>query len=484
MVASIVERIFENARAFPDKVALIDGTEQITYNQLCGKIITAKSFLETKGLQATQRIVISASKEVGAIYGYFASHLLGAIPVPLDPQTQVDRLQLITSLSGSKAVIWKGQGEGNISLEDLAGGEVASLAGCRAFPQADDTSDILFTSGTTGQPKGVVLTHANHLSAAQNINQFIGNSEDDVELLALPLSHSFGLGRLRCMLSLGGTLVLVNGFSRVKRIFKAIEKHGVTGMGLVPAAWNVLYRISKDYIRRYADQLRYIEIGSSPMELGAKHALMGFLPKTRICMHYGLTEASRAAFIEFHTQKNLLDTIGQASPNVTITIRDEAGTVLESGCEGEICVDGGMVMQSYWEDPNLTVESFWGRTFRTGDRGAMDANGFIRLIGREKEMINVGGRKVIPIEIEEKIKNIKGIADCACIGVPDTISGEAIKAFIVAEDAPIAEEDILHILRPQMETYKIPQSFEWIDRIPYMFSGKVQRSALEDLSSD
>jgi long-chain acyl-CoA synthetase len=197
-----------------------------------------------------------------------------------------------------------------------------------------------------------------------------------------------------------------------------------------------------------------------------------------------LTEASRAAFIEFHTQKNFLDTIGQASPNVTITIRDEAGTVLESGCEGEICVDGGMVMQSYWEDPNLTVESFWGRTFRTGDRGAMDANGFIRLIGREKEMINVGGRKVIPIEIEEKIKNIKGIADCACIGVPDTISGEAIKAFIVAEDAPIAEEDILHILRPQMETYKIPQSFEWIDRIPYMFSGKVQRSALEDLSSD
>ena len=479
MVSSVVESIFLNAREHPEKIAIIDGTSAVSYGDFCSKILAAKSLLEAKRIGNLDRVILLAAKEPNAIYLYFAAHLVGAIPIPLDPATAPKHLAVIERLSKAKVIFSRG----GIDLDTLIQEHSSSLAHdwrrFSDFPDRNSLSDILFTSGTTGTPKGVMLSHTNHLAAARNINEFIGNDKVDVELLALPLSHSFGLGRLRCVLVLGGTLVLVDGFARPKRIFEAIEKHAVSGLGLVPAAWSVLYGISKDYIGRYADRLKYIEIGSSPMELWEKRKLIDFLPKTRICMHYGLTEASRAAFIEFHSQKQFLDTIGQASPNVEITIRDAKGNKCSVGREGEICIQGDIVGQGYWQDEERTKHAFWGEVFRTGDRGVMNESGFIFLKGRAGEMINVGGRKVSPIEIEEVLRRVRGIKDCACIGVPDAISGEAITAFVVADEKPVPIHNVISYLRLQIEPYKIPQSFKWIDDIPKTTSGKIKRFSLK-----
>ena len=334
----------------------------------------------------------------------------------------------------------------------------------------DEPADILFTTGTTGAPKGVVLTHTNLAAAARNINEFIGNDEMDVELLALPVSHSFGLGRLRCVLSRGGKIILLGTFARLKTFFGLMEAHRVTGFGMVPASWQYIKGMSGDSIKDFAEQLNYIEIGSSFMPIEEKELLMEWLPKTRICMHYGLTEASRSAFMEFHAYKDNLLSIGRPAPHADIRIID-----------GEICVKGEHVCQSYWhESAERIAQDFHGDYFRTGDSGWMDENGDIYIKGRIKEMINVGGEKVSPMEVEDVLNAIPQIRESACCAMHDAVMGEVVEAFIV-ENEPISDAQVMEIIRPQLENYKWPRKIVRVAEIPKTSSGKIQRLQLKEL---
>lgn len=348
-------------------------------------------------------------------------------------------------------------------------------------PEQSQVADILFTTGTTGAPKGVALSYNNLSAAASNINAYIGNTSSDVELLALPVSHSFGLGRLRCSLSKGATVVMLGTFANVKKFFKEMARCQVTMFAMVPASWGFIKKMSGKYIGKFADQLKFIEIGSSFMPVEDKELLMSLLPKTRICMHYGSTEASRSAFMEFHTYKDNLLSIGKASPNVEIKIFTSQGTPAALGEEGEVCVKGEHVTCSYWnETPERFASDFYDGYFRTGDCGTMDAEGNIYLKSRIKEMINVGGKKVSPMEVEDILNTIPGIKESACIGIPDPgiVLGEVVKAFIVADDN-LSDEEIMQQLRPQLEVYKLPVEIERINAIPKTGSGKIQRLSLK-----
>ncbi len=228
----------------------------------------------------------------------------------------------------------------------------------------------------------------------------------------------------------------------------------------------------------FKNQLHYVEIGSAPMPIEEKHALMEALPNTRICMHYGLTEASRSAFMEFHEYKEHLSTIGKQSPNMNITIRDENGAEVPDGTEGEICVSGDAVTKGYLSLPK--EESFWNdNSFRTGDWGIKDKDGYITLKSRKKELINVGGKKVSPIEVEEVLLRFPFVKDCACIAVPDEVLGEAVKAFIVTDEPEkVQYEELEKLIGNSLEGYKHPIAYEIIDAIPKTSSGKVQRLKL------
>ena len=301
-------------------------------------------------------------------------------------------------------------------------------------------------------------------------------------MLALPVSHSFGLGRLRCSLAKGSTVVLLGTFANVKKFFAEMKRCNVTMFAMVPASWGFIKKMSGKYIGKFADQLRFIEIGSSFMPVEEKRMLMELLPNTRICMHYGSTEASRSAFMEFHSCKNNLLTAGKASPNCEIKIFSPEGEVLPLGAEGEVCVKGEHVMRSYWnENPECFASYFYDGYFRTGDCATMDTEGNIYLKSRLKEIINVGGKKVAPMEVEDILNAIPGIQESACIGIsdPDGVLGELVKAFIVTEGF-ITDAEILEQLRPKLEVYKLPVVFERIEAIPRTSSGKIQRLSLKE----
>ena len=481
---TIEEQIFQNAVNQPDRIALITPAEQVTYVQLWERCLLAATNVKRKfGLKQGDRIILSASANIDFIYAYFGIHIAGGVCVPIDPDTNETRFDLIkqsTKPVCTMGTLHKVEGTETVSFSEV-------LTPCDEIdsykqPAQEQIADVLFTTGTTGAPKGVALNHRNLAAAALNINTFIKNTADDVELLALPVSHSFGLGRVRCVLSKGGSLVLLGTFASMKKFFGQMEQYHCTGFGMVPAGWGYIKKMSGRKIGQLADQLHYIEIGSSFMSIEDKELLCELLPNTRICMHYGLTEASRSAFMEFHSEHDKLNTAGKASPNVEVKVFDATGNEQPVGAEGEVCVKGEHVTCSYWnETPERFAKDFYNGYFRTGDAGFLDEEGYIHLKSRIKEMINVGGKKVSPMEVEDILNTIPGIEDSTCVGMPDPegVLGELVKAFIVCKDDCLTDAAILEALKPKLEVYKLPAVIERISEIPKTASGKVQRLKLK-----
>ena len=348
---SIEENIWANARTFPDKVALKSGKNVVTYKKLCDSICAAKTFFcNAEFYEKGGTIIIAAGKQLGFVFAYFGAHLANLKVVPIDVETNQQRFNYIEKAVSPICVIGFDKQEAQCSKLSLKTFDTLVSEESDVFydfPVLDNTADILFTTGTTGEPKGVPLTFRNEAAAARNINEYIGNKSDDIELLALPISHSFGLGRLRCCLSIGATLILQGSFVNVKRIFRIIEEDNVTGFTMVPASWKFLQKMSGNQLSEYTGQIRYIEMGSAHFSEEDKRELANLFPDTRVTMHYGLTEASRSAFMEFHEDDSKLSSVGKPSPHTDIKIFDESGKELPANLEGELCVKGEHVTRGY-----------------------------------------------------------------------------------------------------------------------------------------
>ena len=478
----ILSAIQRHAAETPQAVALISAAkERVTYAALYEKIVQAAAFLQSHGLRKGDRIALSARTELDFIYVYFAAHLLDVVDVVVDANANPKKLAYILDLTKPR-LAFGFETEVCVSLkyDQIDYGRPLQAVDEQSM-SAGDTADIVFTTGTTGLPKGVMLSHFNIFSSADNINGFIGNTEHEVEVLGLPLCHSFGLGRLRCTLIKGATMVLVGSFANLKLFFNAMDEFHATGFGMVPAVWAYIRKFSGTRISKFAGQLKYIEIGSAAMPTDSKKELCELFPNTRICMHYGLTEASRSAFMEFHENMDRLNTIGKpVSSKVDIRIFDENGRILPDGEQGEICVKGNMVTKSYYR-PEENANAFFGDYFRTGDVGYRDTDGNFYLAGRRKELINVGGKKVSPQEVEDAVCSL-GVEDCICVGMedPNGILGEVPKVYIVKNGTDMPFDEIRRKLVPLLEDYKIPAAFDWIDEIPKTSSGKKQRLSLRN----
>lgn len=483
MIKSIEEQIFIQASLNPEKVALIDAINDFTlsYYELTEHIARGVEWIKSQHIPKGSRIILAASKNPGFVIAYFAVHISGLIAVPLDPETNEERLRRICKSASPILVIGDLRNAlliNNlqiISFDELLNAQPAASI---SFPILSDTADILFTTGTTGLPKGVALSFLNEASAARNINQQIGNSEEDVELLALPASHSFGLGRIRCMLSIGATIVLLGSFASMKKFFGALDKYPVTGFGMVPASWAYISKMSGERISKFANQLKYIEIGSAAMPIEEKHHLKRLLPDTNIWMHYGLTEASRSAFLSFDDKEHL-STAGKSAPNVEIAIFSAEGVKLSAGQEGELCVQGDHVCSKYWNLPEEDFKKdFFGKWFRTGDIGSLSDDGYLSLVGRSKEIINVGGKKVNPQEVEDILISYPGVKDCACVGMPDPVLGEVVRGCIVSNEK-LDLDALKTFTASRVENYKVPIKFDFVEKIPRTSSGKIQRLKLK-----
>lgn len=481
-VASIEELVCQHAGKEPAHPAIMSRGFALTYGQLWRCATLAARWLGER-LTPGQRVAIPAGDDPWFAACYLGTHLAGAVAVPLDPR--LPRQAAATILAAA---------EPDFLLDDAALGQLHEAlhqeaaqtgqprCGDVRMPAQHDVADILFTSGSTGKPKGVVLTHSNIAAAAHNINAFIGNGATDREVVTVPLNHSFGLGRLRCNLAARGTLILVPGLTFPALVYKALEEHRATGLACVPAGLAVLLKPGGELLAATGRHLRYIELGSAPMADATKHALMQLLPHTRICMHYGLTEASRSAFIEFHADAARLASVGRPAPNVEIQVCSDDGVALEAGTTGRIRVRGGTVMREYWRDPARTRQVLdcdgW---LDTGDVGCLDGDGYLFLSGRRDDLINVGGKKVYPPLVEDAAAHHADVLECACVGAPDPdgVLGEVPVLYIVPrEDPPPGVDTLRELMALHLEPHAVPRLIRFVNEIPRTASGKPMRAAL------
>ena len=513
-MTTVLDQIIINSKKFPNKIALTDGKNSISYSEFFKDIVAYSETLKSFGLKKNSVVILSAIKSIDFVVTYFACQLVGITSVPLAVDVNEQYFKNVVSQTCPNLIIsviyakeleiyrdYKSISEVKSTLSNSTYLTDYYYLHNQALENKACVSEIIFTSGTTGIPKGVVLTQENVSASAYNINEFINNTSDDVEIIALPFSHSFGLGRLRCCLSNAQTVVLVNGFFNLKKFYRLANEFSVSGIAFVPASYAVLKKLGGDQFFSLSNQLKYIEIGSSSMPRSDKLELLNNFPNTRICMHYGCTEASRSTFLEFHDIDHL-DTIGKNSPNtdVKVFVNTSRTNALSDYHEanvnevGELCVSSMSVTNGYLHSIYSKIQGnnkyYHGNFFRTGDLGYKTNDGYFVLKGRSNDLINVGGEKVYPTEVENVILKYPGniIVDCACVGVedPDFLLGNVVKAFVVVSSVKDIEkeknqffENLKQFLSKQLENFKVPRVYEIIDSLPKTQSGKIKRNLLK-----
>ena len=342
--------------------------------------------------------------------------------------------------------------------------------------QFNETSSIIFTSGTTSKPKGVKLSHKNVLTATNNIAKMIGLQSGDIEINSLSLSHSFGLGCLHAIFLQGATSIIFKNTINLKEILKKGLSENATGFVGVPTTF---YKILDSFDELFSSifSIRYLLTNTAPMKKESILEIMRLFPKANFYTYYGLTEASRSTFLLFNKNKNKINSVGKPAPGIEIKILDDNGKNLSTNQIGEITIKGDNVITNYWNNSKADNSINYG-WLKTGDVGYLDSDGFLYLKSRKDDMLNVGGEKFTPEEVELVIKEIPEILDVGVIGIPNEHFGQVPIAFIVTNNK-ISSAYIIKQCNEKLERYKIPQKIIFLDNIPKTDSGKIQRNILK-----
>jgi acyl-CoA synthetase (AMP-forming)/AMP-acid ligase II len=346
---------------------------------------------------------------------------------------------------------------------------------------AEDPSDILFTSGTTGVPKGVVMTHGRTLCVATDWVQMTGLCPADRYLMVNPYFHMFGLkaGILACIAS--GATMLPEAVFDVDRVVGRVERERVTVLPGSPT----LYQAILDHPGRGRcdlSSLRVAVTGAADIPVELIRRMDRELPFSTIITGYGLTEAGTAvATGPGDDVETIATTVGRPRPGFEIRIADESGADVAAGEPGEVVVRGGSVMLGYLDDPEATQHALSADGWlRTGDIGTLDRAGYLRIVGRAKDMFIVGGFNAYPAEIENALLRHPQIAQAAVIGVADDRLGEVAMAYVVTGSADLTGRDVIAWCRDQMANYKVPRAVEIVDQLPVNATGKVRKDVLRE----
>jgi len=356
-----------------------------------------------------------------------------------------------------------------------------------------DMTAILYTSGSTGNPKGVVLSHRNMVAGARSVASYLGNTPADRILAVLPLSFDAGLSQLTTAFSVGASAVLMD-YLLPRDVIRAVARYRVTGLGAVPPLWNQL--VGLEWPAEPVASLRYITNTGGAMPVPTTRALQKTLPNTQIFLMYGLTEAFRSTYLPPDQVNTRPESMGKAIPNAEILVVNEQGEQCKPGEPGELVHRGALVSLGYWNDPEKTAERFKPSPSRppeipitelavwSGDQVMKDEEGYLYFISRKDEMIKTSGYRVSPTEVEEVIYGSGLVAGAAALGLPHATLGQAIALVAShhegAGDGEKLRELLLAHCRRELPNFMVPLAVIVRDSLPHNANGKIDRRALAD----
>src|SRR5688572_10293853 len=489
------------ARRLGDKVALVCGRERITYRELDERSNALAHALIEVGVGRGDRVIVFGDNTAETVVSFWAVLKAGAVISIVNPLTKTDKLRYLIDDCRPAALIsdahlYKVWAEPSRSrhlkrvivsgrLEDEPAGRVPRLMrwddalaqGDRTCPPARrsidiDLAAIVYTSGSTGDPKGVMLTHRNMLAASTSITTYLEVQEDEVILGVLPLAFDYGLYQMIMAFRQGARLVLERSFTFPAQVLKVMVEEGVTGFPGVPALFAILAEMKslEDY-----DLTRIRYVTNTAAALPHKHilALKTLFPGARIFSMYGLTECKRCTYLPPEDLDRKPNSVGIAIPNTELWLVDPEGKRLGADQVGELVIRGATVMRGYWEKPEETAKKLrpgplpGEMVLYTGDFCRLDEDGYLYFVGRMDDIIKSRGEKVAPKEVENALMNIRGVKEAAVIGVADEILGQAVKAFVVLEAGVVmSEKDVQRACQSRLENFMVPKIVTFVSDLP------------------
>lgn len=500
-LTSMVDR---TTRLFADRPAIRDPEGSFTWAAFGDRVARAAGVLRALGVRRGERYGVVARNGFRTAELMHAGYWLGAVPVPVNFRLAPPEVAAILADAGCRVVAAEDRfaallaaGPRDVLLRIDPGGAAAPgpryeplLASAAPAPRAEDVDPredalLVYTGGTTGRPKGVRLTHANVLTNALQIAVFARPRPDDVFLHVAPMFHSADL--LGNPFSLVGAAHLYLPRFGGRTVLGAIEAFGVTCAMLTPTMIVVLLQ-EPDFARYDLSSLRQVIYGSSPMAPEwIRKAVAGF-PQVEFIQAYGLTETApllTALGMDDHRRAlageapELLAGAGQPLVGVELGVVDGAGATLPPGEVGEIVARAPNVAAGYWNRPEATAEAFKGGWFHTGDVGRLDERGQLFVLDRKKDMIITGGENVYSLEVEAALHQHPGVHECAVVGVPDEVYGEALLGVVVPRPgASLCGEELIEHCRGRIGGYKIPRRYVFLDALPRSAINKVLKNEL------
>lgn len=488
---TIVQTVLDHGQETPDKLALALKAQQVTYGQLSRHIVTVAGRLQKEyGIQKGDLVMISAVSKPEYVIAMLAVQYLNAVSVPVDKSAKPGTLHDLGAFIRPKLVLTDAKlddpGLHKASLRELCA--VAEDTDVLPYQQPDenDLSELLFTTGTTGKPKGVMLTYGIVYANTLNTWKNIGITGEDRILLPLPLNHSFGLRVLRAALYAGASVILQNGFTFGKNLEVNVEIYHCTGMASAPASMEMLHRQMGDQFAQILGNLRYIEISAGSLPVDRKRELLKQLPNVHLYNTWGSSETGGAVFLDCTAHPDKLDTIGRPAEGIAFKAVDAEGRTVQAhdlNTAGRMALQGPMQMAGYYHMPEITAETLVDGWLLTNDMVYMDDDGFVHMLGRADDIINVGGEKVSPIEVENAAQEFDEVRECACIGVedPDGLLGWVPVLYVVQEGPGFHKDQLARFLSERLERYKLPQRVIPLYHLPRNRMQKVDRNALKEL---
>ncbi|MDB5885465.1 MAG: O-succinylbenzoic acid--CoA ligase [Polaromonas sp.] len=495
--ALLDEAVARNAEAD----ALVCGDVRLPYREVLAQSSRIAAGLATRGVKAGDCVAMLLGNRVEFVTTLFAIARLGAIAVPLSTREQMPGLAYMLAHCAAVALVHEAElaavlpapsDTPALRLRASVGGESAGSesfdsmlqhgeAPAPAAVHEEDTAAILYTSGTTGRPKGAMLTHLSIVHSSMHYQIAMGLGSSDSAIAAVPLSHVTGLVALiTTMVRAAGKLTIMPAFKAANFIQLAARER-MTYTLMVPAMYN-LCMLQPSLDARAISTWRIGAYGGAPMPLSTITLLAQKLPALTLMNCYGSTETTSPSTLMPPGQTAAhLDTVGAPLGCVDMRVMDDDGREVAPSAIGEIWIRGPMLVRGYWNDPIATAANFTGGYWQSGDIGSIDVQGYVRIVDRKKDMINRGGYKIYTIEVENALYAHPAVQECAVVAKPCPVLGERVHAFVALKDGAVTTSNLVAYVKPLLSDYKVPESFTLSTTpLPRNANGKLMKREMRD----
>jgi amino acid adenylation domain-containing protein len=492
--------LLASAEATPDKVAIVDEYTRRTFAELRDDALRFARVLQDAGLEHGDRVALYLDNTVDCAAAIFGVLLAGGAFTFVNPQTKAAKLAYILNDSGSRFLVAESH---SAQIAAAAVAEAPELA--RTFTVGQDGSfrealasaspdpapagtepselaTLVYTSGTTGEPKGVMHSHAGLVFATESIADYLHLGPDDRILSILPIAFTYGLSQLLLTARLGATLLLERSFTFPAKTLSRLRQEEATVFPAVPTVFATIIAMSEDTTY---PSLRCLTNAAAGLPPAMHDGLRRVFPNASLYRMYGQTECIRVCYLE----PDLLDTkptsVGKAIPGTETFVLGEDGSPVAPGDVGTLHVRGPHIMMGYWRSPGLTAEKLREdpgsglRTMSTHDHFTIDADGDLYFVDRSDDIIKTRGEKVSSVEVENALHDVSGIRQAAVVGVPDELLGQAVRAFVLLDEgALLTELDVVKECRARLENFMVPRDVVFVTELPHTDSGKIRKKSL------